>query len=113
MSISTSHSTRLSLPPETQTRTRSPVERSRNFRIPSFTWRQKNTKKQSGQKAEWWLGRSTAASARRQRLHFIGGSAPGDDGDDVDRLPVLHAVVLGEQFFPLRDDHGGGSHARL
>src|SRR3990172_11532505 len=68
----TSHRTRLSFPPETQTRTRSRGERSENFRTPSSPCRRKNTKKQSGQKAEWWLGRSTAAAALLHRLHFTG-----------------------------------------
>src|SRR3990172_5300868 len=45
----TSHRTRLSFPPETQTRTRSRRERSENFRIPSSTCRRENTKKKGGQ----------------------------------------------------------------
>ena len=36
----------------------------------------------------------------------------GDDGEDVHGLAVFHALVLGEQPLPLRDEDRGGADAR-
>ena len=54
-----------------------------------------------------------AAALECGRIQEMEHLAPGDDGDDVDRLPVLHPVVFGEEPLPLGDDHRGGAHPRL
>src|SRR3990170_9139120 len=107
-----SQRTRVSLPPETQTSTRSSRERRENFRIPSVTCRRKKTKKHSGQKALWWLGSSTAACAFRHRLHFT--LSPRHHREDLDRLPVLDPLVLREQPLSLHhQDRGRPKPRRL